>query len=112
MHHRVGQRTRSCPAVKLTEIVQHREGVEDLPLIGDVGLHIVNARHVERDKVNVQHLVPVLEELRDDVLSGLAAAASEADAHSVAAGTPATEPARELRQDGVLNAGATAHGST
>ena len=82
MHHRVGQRTRSCPAVKLTEIVQHREGVEDLPLIGDVGLHIVNARHVERYKVNVQHLVPVLEELRDDVLSGLAAAASEADAHS------------------------------
>ena len=67
--------------VQLCERPIRAERVEHLTQIRDVGLEIVDAGHIQRHEIDVEHLVAECEQLRNDVLAGLATTACEEDAH-------------------------------
>ena len=72
-----------CGLQRRVELVQAhiaRQRVEHLAGIGDVGDERAHLRIVERLRVEVQHLVAVVDQMLDDMAAGLAAAAGEHDA--------------------------------
>ena len=80
MHHRVeGRHPR--PGLELVEPRIGPQRGKDLPRVGDVHDQVIDPRMVERHQIRVQHPVPPLQQIGDDVTPGLAAAAGEEDPH-------------------------------
>ena len=65
--------------IELVQAHIARQGVEHLAAVGDVGDEGADLGVVERLRVDVEHLVPLVDEIFDDMAAGLAAAAGEHD---------------------------------